>query len=166
MNKTQRIPNPNFEKLLREIQSVLPKLALASIILNYLVTAVINVYSIPLPKYIAIPGALVLVVGRFMVVFMDYLSLTGKRSIWPAIAASFVTLFALIELFYSLQSQFADFNHFVSAYCFIGSSILLGFVLELNFILKGMDVLYRDNTAEGFPTLNPEEVFHQRQGGS
>lgn len=166
MNNGNFIPNPTFEELLKQIQRVLPKLALASIILNYLVTAVINVYSIPLPKYIAIPGALVLVAGRFMVVFMDYLSLTGKRSVWPAIAASVLTLFALIELFYSLRIQFADFNHFISAYFFIGSSILLGFVLEFNFILKGMDVLYRQKAVEETPTANPEVVFHQRQGES
>ena len=63
MNNETFVPNPTFELLLKQIQSILPKLALASILLNYLVTAVINVYSIPLPKYIAVPGALVLVIG-------------------------------------------------------------------------------------------------------
>lgn len=154
-NNVHIIANPKFEQLLREIQSVLPKLALVSIILNYLVTAVINVYSVPLPKYIAIPGALVLVIGRFMVVFMDYLSLSSKRSRWPAIAASILTVFALIELFYSLRIQFTDFNQFISAYFFIGSSILLGYVLELNFIIKGMDVLFLQPAKE--PTSSHEK---------
>ena len=167
MNNGTFIPNPTFELLLKQIQRVLPRLALASILLNYLVTAVINVYSIPLPKYIAIPGALILVAGRFMIVFMDYLCLNGKRSVWPSTAASLLTVFALIELFYSLRIQFEDFNHFVSAYIFIGSSILLGFILELNFILKGMDVLYYSNKAEEEPkTIKTEEVFSHQRGVS
>ena len=102
-----------------------------------------------------------------MIVFMDYLSLNGKRSVWPAIAASFLTLFALVELYFSLRIQFEDFNHFVSAYIFIGSSILLGFILELNFILKGMDVLYYSNKAEEEPkTIKTEEVFSHQRGVS
>ena len=167
MNNETFVPNPTFELLLKQIQSILPKLALASILLNYLVTAVINVYSIPLPKYIAVPGALVLVIGRFMIVFMDYLSLNGKRSVWPAIAASFLTLFALVELYFSLRIQFEDFNHFISAYIFIGSGILFGFILELNFILKGMEVLYRAKpTVEKTKALKMEEVFPHYHGDS
>jgi hypothetical protein len=160
MNNETFVPNPTFERLLKQIQVVLPKLALASILLNYFVTAVINIYSTHLPKYIAIPGAFVVVLGRVIIVTMDYLSFNGRHSIWPSIAASFLTLFALVELYFSLRIQFEDFNHFISAYIFIGTGILLGYILELNFIFKGMEVLYRPKPiVEETQVLKREEVF-------
>jgi len=92
--------NPAFVKLLEKIQKVIPISIFIWIILTYTVTAIINVYFLPLPLWITIPVALIIQGGRLLVVFLNFLNNPQiYKSDIPSKIALFATILALVELF-------------------------------------------------------------------
>ena len=130
--------NQNFEWLFDDITSTMPKIIFVGIILTYAITAALNVYFLPLPLILSIPASLMLQFGRFAIVFIDFLNPSTKRSKYPPKVAAIATVVALLELFYSIQGQ-ATGAEFYAMFFFIGSIICFGYVLEIQFIEKGIE---------------------------
>ena len=130
--------NQNFEWLFDDITSTMPKIIFVGIILTYAITAALNVYFLPLPLLLSIPASLMLQFGRFAIVFIDFLNPSSKRSVYPPKVAAIATVVALLELFFSIQGQ-ATGAEFYAMFFFIGTIICFGYVLELQFIEKGIE---------------------------
>jgi hypothetical protein len=130
--------NQNFEWLFDDITSTMPKIIFVGIILTYLITAALNVYFLPLPLLLSIPASLMLQFGRFAIVFIDFLNPSSKRSVYPPKVAAIATVVALLELFFSIQGQ-ATGAEFYAMFFFIGTIICFGYVLEIQFIEKGIE---------------------------
>jgi hypothetical protein len=138
-NSNQGFVNPAFASIFNGITRHMPAITFWGILATYLVTAALNVWSIPLPVFISIPAALAIQFGRFAVVFMDFLNPTGKRSSLPGIIATGATLVALLELSFSLQDIGKVGPSFWSLLLFGGMVIMFGYLLEINFISKGAE---------------------------
>ena len=106
--------------------------------MTYLITAALNVYFLPLPLYLSIPASLMLQFGRFAVVFIDFLNPSDKRSKYPPRVAAIATVIALLELWFSIQGQTTG-AEFWAMFFFIGAIICFGYVLEIQFIEKGIE---------------------------
>jgi len=130
--------NQNFEWLFDDITSTMPKIIFVGIILTYAITAALNVYFLPLPLMLSIPASLMLQFGRFAIVFIDFLNPSSKRSVYPPKVAAIATVVALLELFFSIQGQ-ATGAEFYAMFFFIGTIICFGYVLEIQFIEKGIE---------------------------
>ena len=130
--------NQNFEWLFDDITSTMPKIIFVGIILTYAITAALNVYFLPLPLMLSIPASLMLQFGRFAIVFIDFLNPSTKRSKYPPKVAAIATVVALLELFFSIQGQ-ATGAEFYAMFFFIGTIICFGYVLEIQFIEKGIE---------------------------
>lgn len=130
--------NQNFEWLFQDITSSMPKIIFTGIILTYLITAALNVYFLPLPLLLSIPASLMLQFGRFAVVFIDFLNPSDKRSKYPPRVAAIATVIALLELWFSMQGQSTG-AEFWAMFFFIGAIICFGYVLEIQFIEKGIE---------------------------
>lgn len=130
--------NQNFEWLFQDITSLMPKIIFTGIILTYLITAALNVYFLPLPLLLSIPASLMLQFGRFAVVFIDFLNQSDKRSKYPPRVAAIATVIALLELWFSIQGQTTG-AEFWAMFFFIGAIICFGYVLEIQFIEKGIE---------------------------
>ena len=130
--------NQNFEWLFQDITSSMPKIIFTGIILTYLITAALNVYFLPLPLLLSIPASLMLQFGRFAVVFIDFLNPSDKRSKYPPRVAAAATVIALLELWFSIQGQSTG-AEFYAMFFFIGAIICFGYVLEIQFIEKGIE---------------------------
>jgi len=130
--------NQNFEWLFQDITSSMPKIIFTGIILTYLITAALNVYFLPLPLLLSIPASLMLQFGRFAVVFIDFLNPSEKRSKYPPRVAAIATVIALLELWFSIQGQTTG-AEFWAMFFFIGAIICFGYVLEIQFIEKGIE---------------------------
>ena len=130
--------NQNFEWLFDDITSTMPKIIFVGIILTYAITAALNVYFLPLPLLLSIPASLMLQFGRFAIVFIDFLNPSTKRSVYPPKVAAIATVVALLELFFSIQGQ-ATGAEFYAMFFFIGTIICFGYVLEIQFIEKGIE---------------------------
>jgi len=130
--------NQNFEWLFQDITSSMPKIIFTGIILTYLITAALNVYFLPLPLILSIPASLMLQFGRFAVVFIDFLNPSDKRSKYPPRVAAIATVIALLELWFSIQGQTTG-AEFWAMFFFIGAIICFGYVLEIQFIEKGIE---------------------------
>jgi hypothetical protein len=130
--------NQNFEWLFQDITSSMPKIIFTGIILTYLITAALNVYFLPLPLLLSIPASLMLQFGRFAVVFIDFLNPSDKRSKYPPRVAAIATVIALLELWFSIQGQTTG-AEFWAMFFFIGAIICFGYVLEIQFIEKGIE---------------------------
>jgi hypothetical protein len=130
--------NQNFEWLFQDITSSMPKIIFTGIILTYLITAALNVYFLPLPLLLSIPASLMLQFGRFAVVFIDFLNPSDKRSKYPPRVAAIATVIALLELWFSIQGQTTG-AEFYAMFFFIGAIICFGYVLEIQFIEKGIE---------------------------
>ena len=130
--------NQNFEWLFQDITSSMPKIIFTGIILTYLITAALNVYFLPLPLLLSIPASLMLQFGRFAVVFIDFLNPSDKRSKYPPRVAAIATVIALLELWFSIQGQTTG-TEFWAMFFFIGAIICFGYVLEIQFIEKGIE---------------------------
>jgi hypothetical protein len=130
--------NQNFEWLFQDITSLMPKIIFTGIILTYLITAALNVYFLPLPLLLSIPASLMLQFGRFAVVFIDFLNPSEKRSKYPPRVAAIATVIALLELWFSIQGQTTG-AEFWAMFFFIGAIICFGYVLEIQFIEKGIE---------------------------
>jgi hypothetical protein len=81
--------------------------------------------------------------GRFAVVFMDFLNPTGYRSKYPPAIATVATVVALVELGFSVQDIAEESAwsaaRYWSVYLFGAMLIGFGYILELNFIAKGVE---------------------------
>ena len=130
--------NQNFEWLFQDITSSMPKIIFTGIIFTYLITAALNVYFLPLPLMLSIPASLMLQFGRFAVVFIDFLNPSDKRSKYPPRVAAIATVTALLELWFSIQGQTTG-AEFWAMFFFIGAIICFGYVLEIQFIEKGIE---------------------------
>jgi hypothetical protein len=130
--------NQNFEWLFDDITSTMPKIIFVGIILTYAITAALNVYFLPLPLLLSIPASMMLQFGRFAIVFIDFLNPSTKRSKYPPKVAAIATVVALLELFFSIQGQ-ATGAEFYAMFFFIGTIICFGYVLEIQFIEKGIE---------------------------
>jgi hypothetical protein len=76
--------------------------------------------------------------GRFAVVFIDFLNPSDKRSKYPPRVAAAATVIALLELWFSIQGQSTG-AEFYAMFFFIGAIICFGYVLEIQFIEKGIE---------------------------
>jgi uncharacterized membrane protein YhaH (DUF805 family) len=130
--------NQNFEWLFQDITSSMPKIIFTGIILTYLITAALNVYFLPLPLMLSIPASLMLQFGRFAIVFIDFLNPSDKRSKYPPRVAAVATFIALLELWFSIQGKTTG-AEFWAMFLFIGAIICFGYVLEIQFIEKGIE---------------------------
>jgi len=151
--------NPAFYAIYQGITATMPHITFYGIIAVYLITAALNVYFIPLPLYISIPAALAIQFSRFAVVFMDFLNPTGKRSPWPPMIATGATVLALVELSFSIKNlNFAD-THYWSLFLFGSMIIVLGYLLEINFIVKGAEAFGMQSKVQ-----TDTETRHQGNG--
>jgi hypothetical protein len=134
--------NPAFLKLLQKIQKVIPSIMFIWILITYLITAIINIYFIPLPLWITIPVALIIQGSRFLVVFLNFLNNPQiYKSDIPSKIALFATILALVELLLTLMNRTATITENASIYLFFGNIILFGYFLEVHFIKMGEIVL-------------------------
>lgn len=139
----QNFQNQAFRDVFETITRNMPQLIFFGIIVTYIVTAALNVHTIPLPLALSVPASIMIQFGRFAVVFMDFLNPTGVRSKWPPIIASVATVAALIELGFSIQdiqiTEGWNAARYWSVYLFGAMLISFGYILELNFIAKGAE---------------------------
>lgn len=156
MNQNRNFQNAAFEEIFETLSRQIPGMVLSGIVITYIITAGLSVYFIPLPMGISVPAAAAVQFGRFAVVFMDFLNPTGVRSKWPPVVATLATIFALVELYFSLHdiSEVNQWtmNRYWSVYIFSSMVIAFGYILELNFIAKG---------AEAFGMVT-RRIFEQR----
>lgn len=154
--------NPAFAAIFDRITASMPGITFYGIVGTYLITAALNVHFIPLPYLLSIPAALAIQFGRFAVVFMDFLNPTGTRSPWPPIIALAATGAALGELWFSLGAFEMEGNELWAVYLFGSMVIVLGFLLEINFIAKGAEAFgmgrQRPAGAVSSPTLSEGNV--------
>ena len=134
--------NPAFLKLLAKIQGVIPNVMFIWILITYLITAIINIYFIPLPLWITIPVALIIQGGRLLVCFLNFLNNPQiYKSDIPSKIALFATILALVELLFTLMNRSATITENASIYLFFATIILFGYFLEVHFIKMGEIVL-------------------------
>jgi hypothetical protein len=134
--------NPAFLKLLAKIQKVIPNVMFIWILITYLITAIINIYFIPLPLWITIPVALIIQGSRFLVVFLNFLNNPQiYKSDIPSKIALFATILALVELLFTLMNRSATITENASIYLFFATIILFGYFLEVHFMKMGEIVL-------------------------
>lgn len=130
--------NKKFEWLFDDITASMPNVIFVGIILTYIITAALNVYFLPLPLILSIPASIMLQFGRFSIVFIDFLNPSAKRSKYPPRVAAIATVVALLELWFSIQGNIKG-SEFYAMFFFIGTLICFGYVLEIQFIEKGID---------------------------
>ena len=130
--------NQNFEWLFDDITSNMPKIIFTGIIITYIITATLNVYFLPLPLLLSIPASLMLQFGRFAIVFIDFLNPSEKRSKYPPLVAAVATVVSILELWFSIQGH-AVGSEFWAMFLFISTIICFGYVLEIQFIEKGIE---------------------------
>ena len=157
---TKGFVNPAFASIFDGITRNMPAITFYGIIATYLVTASVNVWSIPLPIYISVPAALAIQFGRFAVVFLDFLNPTGRRSTLPGVIATGATAVALIELAFSLQNLKMEGAEFWSLFLFGGMVIAFGYLLEINFIRKGAEAF---GLVKGEQTAGAASMLNQVQ---
>lgn len=131
--------NPAFREIFAGITQYMPQITFFGIIAVYLITAVLNMFFIPLPIWLSAPAALAIQFGRFSIVFMDFLNPTGRRSPWPALIATVFTALALAELGFSIQDLGWVEAKWWSTFIFGTMLICMGYLLEINFIAKGAE---------------------------
>jgi hypothetical protein len=150
--------NPAFVKLLEKIQKVIPNVMFIWIFITYLITAIINIYFLPLPLWITIPISLVIQGSRFLVVFMNFLNNpTIFKSNMPSKIALLATILALIELLFTLMNRTATITENASIFLFFGNIVIFGYFLEINFVKMGETVLSQ-------PIISAVEVELKKNG--
>jgi len=134
--------NPAFIKLLEKIQGVIPNVMFIWIFITYLITAIINIYFLPLPLWITIPISLVIQGSRFLVIFQNFL-VNPKiyRSNIPSKIAIFATGMSLMELLLTLLNRNAPLIENASIFIFLATIIIFGYFMEVNFVKFGEIVL-------------------------
>lgn len=131
--------NPAFAGIFDGVTAYMPQITFYGIIATYAITALLNVFFIPLPFYVSIPAAVAIAFTRFAIVFMDFLNPTGRRSVWPLIIAFGLTVVALVELGFSIQEFGWGEQKFWATFLFGSTIIAGGYLLEVNFIAKGAE---------------------------
>jgi len=111
---------------------------LVTIILTYGINAYLTAIFLPLDFWLAIIAASILQLGRFAVVFMDFLNPTKGRSPYPSKIALGATVVALIEIFFGLQEHYEG-GEFITMFLFVGTIVVFGYLLEINFVDKGVE---------------------------
>jgi hypothetical protein len=106
--------------------------------LTYGINAYLTAIFLPLDFWLAIIAASILQLGRFAVVFMDFLNPTKGRSTYPPKIALGATIVALIEIFFGLQEHY-EAGEFITMFLFVGTIIVFGYLLEINFVDKGVE---------------------------
>ena len=145
----QNTSNPSFIILLERIQRVIPQIMFLWILLTYIVTAVISIYSIPLPLWLKIPISIIIQGSRFLAVFMNFLNDPRiYKSEIPSKIALFATLLALGELIFTLVENDATFAQNAAVGLFFSTIILIGYLLEIHFIKMGEMVLSQPKPAQ------------------
>lgn len=133
----QQFVNPAFAEIFDGITARMPRITFYGIIVTYLITAGMNVYTIPLPFWVSIPTALAIQYGRFAVVFKNFLNPLGVRSRVPEAIATVATLVSITELAYSLLDMDMHGPKFWSVFLFGMMVIAFGYILEVGFIDEG-----------------------------
>lgn len=133
----QQFVNPAFAEIFDGITARMPRITFYGIIMTYLITAGLNVYTIHLPLYVSIPTALAIQYGRFAVVFKNFLNPLGTRSRIPEAIATLATVVSIAELAYSLQNMGLKDSGFWSVFLFGTMVIAFGYILEMGFIDEG-----------------------------
>jgi hypothetical protein len=138
MPNTIPTSNPAFIKLLEKIQGVIPNVMFIWIFITYLITAIINIYFLPLPLWLTIPISLVIQGSRFLVIFQNFLvNPQIYRSNIPSKIAIFATGMALVELLLTLLNRNAPLIENASIFIFLATIIIFGYFMEMNFVKFG-----------------------------
>lgn len=115
-------------------------LMLLTILLSYSINAYLIAIFLPLPFTLAIISSGILQACRFAVVFMDFVNPEdGQRSKIPALIALGATVTGIIELIFALSTRYKGAD-FYSMFFFVGTIISFGYLLEVNFMNKGLGV--------------------------
>ena len=142
MPNTIPTSNPAFIKILEKIQGVIPNVMFIWIFITYLITAIINIYFLPLPLWITIPISLVIQGSRFLVIFQNFLvNPQIYRSNIPSKIAIFATGMSLVELLLTLLNRNAPLIENASIFIFLATIIIFGYFMEVNFVKFGEIVL-------------------------
>jgi hypothetical protein len=130
--------NTQFKWTFESISDNIPTIMLITILLTYGINAYLTAIFLPLDFWLAIIAASILQLGRFAVVFMDFLNPTKGRSTYPPKIALGATIVALIEIFFGLQEHY-EAREFITMFLFVGTIIVFGYLLEINFVDKGVE---------------------------
>jgi hypothetical protein len=130
--------NTQFKWTFESISDNIPTIMLLTIILTYGINAYLTAIFLPIDFWLAIIAASILQLGRFAVVFMDFLNPTKGRSTYPPKIALGATVVALIEIFFGLQEQYQG-GEFITMFLFVGTIVVFGYLLEINFVDKGVE---------------------------
>jgi len=130
--------NIQFKWTFESISDNIPTIMLITILLTYGINAYLTAIFLPLDFWLAIIAASILQLGRFAVVFMDFLNPTKGRSTYPPKIALGATIVALIEIFFGLQEHYEG-GEYINMFLFVGTIIVFGYLLEINFVDKGVE---------------------------
>jgi hypothetical protein len=130
--------NTQFKWTFESISDNIPTIMLITILLTYGINAYLTAIFLPLDFWLAIIAASILQLGRFAVVFMDFLNPTKGRSTYPPKIALGATIVALIEIFFGLQEHYEG-GEYITMFLFVGTIIVFGYLLEINFVDKGVE---------------------------
>jgi hypothetical protein len=130
--------NIQFKWTFESIADNIPTIMLLTIVLTYGVNAYLTAIFLPINFWVALAATSILQLGRFAVVFMDFLNPTKGRSPYPPKIALGATIIALIELFFGLQDKYSG-SEFITMFFFVGTIVCFGYLLEINFVNKGVE---------------------------
>jgi hypothetical protein len=130
--------NTQFQWTFESISDNIPTIMLITILLTYGINAYLTAIFLPLDFWLAIIASSILQLGRFAVVFMDFLNPTKGRSTYPPKIALGATIVALIEIFFGLQEHYEG-GEYITMFLFVGTIIVFGYLLEINFVDKGVE---------------------------
>jgi hypothetical protein len=130
--------NTQFKWTFESISDNIPTIMLLTIVLTYGINAYLTAIFLPINFWIAITASTILQLGRFAVVFMDFLNPTKGRSPFPPKIALGATVIALIEVFFGLMEKYSG-AEFITMFFFVGTIVCFGYLLEINFVNKGVE---------------------------
>jgi hypothetical protein len=98
--------------------------------------AAVNTLFLDLPKVLAVLCSVTLALGRFLIIFTNFLQdgIENRKIQWEKIVGGILTVVSLIELY--ISSKNLNPTNFLPVFLNISSIILVGFFLELSFIEK------------------------------
>lgn len=134
----KKFTNLQFQWTFESIGNNMPTIMLTTIILTYSINAYLTAIFLPINFIVALISSSILQLGRFAVVFIDFLNPTDVRSVYPSRIALGATVIALIELFFGLQKDYIGYE-FLTMFFFTGTIICFGYLLEINFVNKGIE---------------------------
>jgi hypothetical protein len=157
--------NTQFKWTFESISDNIPTIMLLTIVLTYGVNAYLTAIFLPINFWVAITASTILQLGRFAVVFMDFLNPTKGRSPFPPKIALGATVIALIEVFFGLMEKYSG-SEFITMFFFVGTIVCFGYLLEINFVNKGVEayginepkIIKRRRKRKNIVEINKEEV--------